>query len=123
MKAFAQTHGYRLRNLHDGHPVPPLRKTTPRMSHGYKSDRHDAILCEFGYVDSQDNETIGWCLLTDSERKLNHRLRKLELLDGVTVNQLGDTEASGVAPKSSIHCVLGVLKPLRIKKSEIQGIL
>lgn len=103
---------YRTRNLHDGRPVPPSRPVNPRHSKGYTSpqDRCDAIICRHGHV-FQDGSHLDWTLITPSPRSTHARLRKIRLLDGCHVSQIGDTEAAGTLAISSLPKLLRILEP------------
>ena len=113
IKQFAREHGYRVRNLHDGFPVPPATRRRGRgaqRSRGYHADTenaHLAIVCKHGYVDAN-----GWTILCRSSRQLGHLLKRLVSMDYV-VQQEGDTEASGLIPVGLLAPVLRVLKPWR----------
>jgi hypothetical protein len=120
--AYAEEHGYRVRNLHDGHPVPPVRPPY----HGRRGrfagylgadDREDAIVCRHGYVADDGDGRIGWFLFAPTTRSMRAKLRKLEGL-GVDVVQEGDSEAAGDAPVGQIAEVLAVLVPYRKAKRQ-----
>ena len=109
IKSLAKKNRWRVRNLHDGFPVPPMtRKRGSARSKGYKDDesRHDAIVCSFGYVDND-----GWTIIARSGRHLGELLKKLAKI-GVSVRQEGDTEACGVSP-GGLEAVARVLRPYK----------
>jgi hypothetical protein len=113
---YAEQHRYRVRNLHDGRPLHPLRVpvTGRGRSAGYvgDEDRLDAIIGRHGYVIDEGNGRIGWCLLTKAGWTKSMKLRRLEAL-GATVTQEGDTEAAGYASVDLIGPILEVLRPYR----------
>lgn len=97
--AYANEHGYRLRNVHDGGPVPPAWRpvrSRGRPAHFGADDRCDAIPGRHGYVTAEGPDRIGWCLLTSSRRALTARLPRIEAANG-RVTQTGETEAAGWA--------------------------
>jgi len=118
--AYAAAHRYRVRNLHDGHPVPPTLPP-PRGRRGRSSgywapaDRMDAIVGRYGYVCDDGNGRIGWCLFAPTVRRLGFKLRKLAAL-GIVPNQEGDWEAAGDEDPARIEDILKVLEVARIPK-------
>jgi hypothetical protein len=118
--AYAQQHGYRTRNMHDGEPVPPTRRPVDHDPAAYRgaAERDDAIICRDGYVDfgGFGPDRIGFCVLCRSRRALNVRLRLLAQA-GATVTQEGDTEAAGYAPLAKIKEVLTALRPYRRRET------
>ena len=117
---YATEHRYRMRNLHDGDPVPPLRRSPEHSPSVYRGqeDRQDAIICRDGYVDygGWGPDRIGFCVLCRSRRALTARLKLLEQA-GATVTQEGDTEAAGHAPVARIAEVLAALRPYRRREA------
>lgn len=113
--AHASEHRYRVRNLHDGHSVPPTRKRGERRTMGFVGERHDVITCYDGYVDVLGPGKIGWCVLVQTRRQLTARLAKLETI-GVEITLKGDIEAAGWAPEDRIADVLAALRPHRIRR-------
>jgi len=120
LRQYAAEHGYRLRNLHDGAPVPPTRRPPehPPVAFRGSEDRHDAIIAHDGYVDfgGRGPDRIGFCVLRRSARALTACLRRLEPA-GVTITQLGDTEVAGHAPRNRIGDVLAALRPYRRRET------
>jgi hypothetical protein len=115
--AYARDHRLRTRNLNDGLPVPPARRQRVRghrPAYVGADDRDMAIVCRLGYVHEEEN-VLGWALLCKSGKGLGIRLERLEKVPGVTVKQLGDTEAAGTAPVEAIDAVLDVLEPYRVR--------
>jgi len=120
LRQYAAEHGYRLRNLHDGAPVPPTRRPPehPPVAFRGSEDRHDAIIARHGYVDfgGWGPDRIGFCVLCRSARALTACLRRLEPA-GVMLTQLGDTEAAGHAPRERIGDVLTALRTYRRRET------
>lgn len=117
---YARAHGYRLRNVHDGAPVPPTRRPPDARSPTYRgaADRDNAIICRDGYVDYGGwvPDRIGFCVLCRSRRALGARLRLLERA-GATLTQEGNCEAAGFAPLARIADVLAALRPYRRREA------
>ncbi len=114
--AYARQHQYRVRNLHDGRPLHPLRvPVTARgrsLGHIRNEDRMDAIICRRGYVCSDGDGQIGWYVFARCAKGVKRWLPKL-VAAGATDGQLGDCEAAGFAPAERIDEILGVLQPYR----------
>jgi len=114
--AHARQHRYRVRNLHDGRPLHPLRVPVAGRGRalGYVGgeDRMDAIICRRGYVCSDGDGQVGWYLFARCAKGINRWLPKL-IATGATARQLGDGEVSGVAPAEQIGRILAVLRPYR----------
>jgi len=114
---YAQKNHLRLRNLHDGMPVPPARR---RHLAGFRPvyvgqhDRDMAITCRLGYVHAE-GDVLGWVLLCRSGKGLGIRLGRLQKIPALAVKQEGDTEAAGTAPFEAIYAVLNVLEPYRVR--------
>lgn len=112
---YARAHGLRVRNLHDGLPIPPARpKRVPgqRPAFGGEQGRDLAIVCRHGYVHAEGRQ-IGWVLLCGTARTCNFRLDQLRQVPGLVVQQEGDSEAAGVAPVAAVADVLAILEPYR----------
>lgn len=122
LRAYAAEHGYRIRNLHDGEPVPPTRRPADHEAPAYKgaADRADAIIGKDCYVDfgGFGEDRIGFCVLCRSRRALNIRLTRLRAA-GATIVQEGDTEAAGYAPLARIDDVLAALRPYRRRETPL----
>ncbi|MBP7746552.1 MAG: hypothetical protein KA383_10495 [Phycisphaerae bacterium] len=120
LRAYAAEHRLRVRNVHDGGPVPPVRRRSDRTAVAYRSgaDRADAIICRDGYVDygGQGHDRVEFCVLCRSSRVLRARLRLLAEV-GATITQMGDTEAVGHAPLTRIDEVLAALRPYRRREA------
>jgi len=112
---YARRHRYRLRNIHDGKPVPPAR--IQQAGRGRQASRSDedrciVIACKDGYI-CDECDGLSWVLLCETKRSFNFRLRQLECIDGLMVKQEGDSEAAGAAPYDGIEAVIKVLEPYR----------
>jgi len=131
LTAYAARQGCRVRNLHDGYPVPPALPEAPRRSRGYAGldDRQDAIVGVNGWVvhdlpgraipgcqKCPAEGRLGWYLLCDDNspaaaaRSLERLVRRL-LKAGATVTQRGGAEAAGFAPLAAIDAVLEIIAP------------
>jgi hypothetical protein len=77
--AYADEHRCRVRNLHDGDPVPPTRRPRKRRRMVYRAadDRDEVIICRDGYVAPDDGaaDRAAFCVLCRSPRALRARLR------------------------------------------------
>jgi len=111
--AYARKHRYRLRNLHDGGPVPPAIWKPPK---GYRpayvgdDDRMDAIVGRNGYLaDEGEPGRLCICLFFKSGRGVNKGRDKIQTMGG-TVTQEGDTEIAGTVPVESIEEALKLIK-------------
>ncbi len=123
LKTYARQHRYRVRNLHDGRPVPPVRpkrKADQPVAFIGPTERDDAIMCKRGYAHIE-GDLIGWVLLARSARALGYRLGPMRRIMGVVVDQEGDAEAAGTAPVEALDAVLGVLEPYRRKPASVGG--
>ena len=80
--AYARKHRYRLRNLHDGGPVPPAIWKPPK---GYRpvctgdEDRFDAIVGYDGYV-AMDGDELTICLFYKSANGVKRAISRLQAL-------------------------------------------
>ena len=112
--AYAGENRYRLRNLHDGHPVPPaIRRGPSDRGRGYwgKDDRRDAIVGHDGYMAMEDGN-LEILLFYGSSKGVNLALARLEAIGG-RVAQIGDTEVGATVPVSQID---EILKLIRVSK-------
>ncbi len=113
VKQYAGEHRHRVRNLHDGRPVPsvcPKGKADQPVAFIGPTERDDVIMCKRGYVHAE-GEAVGWVLMTRSARALGYRLGPMRQIPGVVVEQEGATEAAGTAPVEAAAEVLHVLRP------------
>ncbi len=126
LRDFAWEHGYRLRNLADGGPVPPLRRS--HRGHGRAAySGHDAELALIGRcgcvsldagrangapADGNSRSELYAVLVCKSRRQLTARLSAF-VEAGVAVRQLGDTEAAGPAPLGRLADVLHAIGAYR----------
>ena len=120
---YAAEHRYRVRNLHDGRPLHPLRVPVGGRgkSDGYtgEQDRMDAIIGRFGYV-CVDGDQLGWYLHRTNGKAAT--LRELTAA-GAAVRQDGDGEAAGDAPVSAIDPLISAIRPYRVsERADCHGI-
>lgn len=118
LAAYAKEHRYRLRNVHDGHPVPPAR--APRGSDGPTgyigvTERMDAIVGSKGYI-TMDGDKLSMCLFDKNALGINRALPRLEAIDA-RIYQVGDTELGATVSVEHIGEVLSLIRvstvPLR----------
>lgn len=112
--AYAKKHRYRLRNLHDGDPVPPAKP--PRGSGGPTgyigaTERMDAIVGSKGYV-TMDGSELSVCLFHKNALGINRAIPMLQALDA-RIDQLGDTELGATVSAEHID---GALQLIRVSK-------
>ena len=117
--AYAREHRYRLRNLHDGGPVPPAIWKPPK---GYKpvytgaEDRFDAIVGYDGYV-AMDGDELSVCLFYRSTKGVNRAITRLKAMGG-RMDQEGDTEVGATVPVSQIEEVLRLIKVSKLQPGD-----
>ena len=117
---YAAARRYRVRNLHDGRPVPPFRvRVTKRgTAKGYTGadDRDDAVIGQYGYVADGGDGRLEWFL-----RRTNGKAAAVRALAaaGAIVAQDGDGEAAGSAPVSTIAVLIELIRPYTRKDPAI----
>ena len=78
--AYARKHRYRLRNLHDGGPVPPAlpkKSDTHRLGYVGAVDRWDAIVGHNGYV-AMDGDRLSVFVEYKSANGVNRAVTRLQ---------------------------------------------
>ena len=118
--SYAHKQRHRLRNLHDGGPVPPARYRKPKgelpaVRTGFvgQDDRLDAIVGYDGYIaDEGEPRRLGLCLFYRSARGVKRAHARIQAMGG-TVSQVGDAEIAGTVPASRIE---DALKLIRVSK-------
>ena len=126
--AYAREHRYRLRNLHDGYPVPPARRIkpkgeTPAAQAGYigEEDRMDAIVGFLGYVaDEGEPGMLGIYLHHKNGIGVNRSSARIKAMGG-RVDQVGDTEIAGSVPAEAIEEALKLIKVSKLKPGRPGG--
>lgn len=121
LREYARRHRYRVRNLHDGHPVPPAKRP-PRGQRGADAfgaddDRMDAIVGRFGYI-VIESDGLGWFLVANS-RPPHGKIATIREAGG-QVNQLGDREAGGTAPTSAMKTLTKLIGVYRVVSDEVR---
>ena len=114
LAAYARKHRYRLRNLHDGGPVPPARRPAGHDgSVGYVGarDRWDVIVGYDGYV-AMDGNGLSVFVSYRSGRGVKRAVGLLLAIGG-QIEQIGDTEVGATVP---VDCIEDVLKLIRVSK-------
>lgn len=130
---YARRHRYRLRNLHDGGPVPPARHVRstgdpPAGRTGFvgQDDRQDAIIGYDGYIaDEGEPGQLGIYLQYRCARGGKRAHAKIRAMGGM-VTQVGDTEIAGSIPVDRIDEGLRLIRvskvPLRNPKGNVSAI-
>jgi hypothetical protein len=125
LTAYATEKRLRMRNLHDGRPLHPLRVPVGGRgrSAGYigEADRMDAIIGRHGYIVDQGGGRLGWYLFAKSWHGLNRWLPEIQAA-GATVRQEGDTEVAGNSPESALDTIIRAIQPFKVN-SENAGSL
>ncbi len=120
LREYARRHRYRVRNLHDGHPVPPAKRP-PRGNRGQDAfgaddDRFDAIVGQFGYI-VVEGDGLGWYLGEFKARPPHGRMDAIRAAGG-KVDQLGGFEAAGTAPMSALETTARAIGAYRVLSDE-----
>lgn len=107
LREYARRHRYRVRNLHDGHSVPPSRgpKQGRRGPQAFLGERMDAIVGRFGYV-TIDGDRLGWYI--GEIGKPAFRIKIVRDAGGI-VAQVGDRDAAGHAPLAALEKLLSAI--------------
>ena len=117
---YARDHRLRLRNLHDGHPLPPAisraRRLTRRGYTGAK-DRLDAIVGRNGYV-AQDGDMLSAFLFFKSAKGVGLAVRRLRSI-GARIEHVGDTEVDASASPDQTEQALAMIKVSRLKTGDV----
>ena len=120
LSAYARKHRYRVRNLHDGGPVPPaLPSNDDRSRTGYigASERWNAIVGYNGYV-TMDGEDLSVCLFYKSAMGVNRALVRLKAM-GAEIDQVGDTEVGATVHADRIEDVLRLIRVSRLRPGDV----
>ena len=114
LQSFATKHRYRLRNLHDGFPVQPvkLKKKVGTQAGYWGDDRYDVIVGRNGYI-SQDGDKLSICLFYKSKHGVTVSKKRLMGIDAEIV-QVGETEISATFPEDRLDEALDLIKVSRI---------
>lgn len=126
---YARKHRFRVRNLHDGGPVPPARYRKPkgelpagRTGFVGQDDRHDAIVGYDGYIaDEGEPGQLGICLFYRSARGVKRVHARIQAMGGL-VTQVGDVEIAGSVPVESIEEALKLIKVSRLHPGSVQNL-
>ena len=116
LAAYACEHRYRLRNLHDGRPVPPaIQKGPCDKTRGYwgQDDRCDAIVGHNGYV-AMDEDRLSVFLFYKSAKGVKKALTQLEAMDA-QIDQVGDMEVCATVPVEQIEEALKLIKVSKLR--------
>ncbi len=113
--SYARERRYRLRNLHDGSPVPPARKKNKSTTTGYVGvdDRSDAIVGQRGYLTAEDGG-LGICLFYKSGRGVATAKVEIKALDG-QVTQEGDCELAAWLPIEKLDAALKLIRVSKLR--------
>jgi hypothetical protein len=121
--AYAKKHRYRVRNLHDGGPVPPAVWNQPagwRPSNVGEEDRWDAIVGYRGYV-AMDGDELTVTMFFRSNREQTCAAKKLGE-HGATIQQDGDLEIGAIAPISAIEPLLKLIKVSKLPPGRVENL-
>jgi len=117
IESYAAQHRLRLRNLHDGKPVPPcpIKKARKVLSEAYRrpEDSCLAIVGNRGYVFAQDGR-LEWYLSVGMAGEHRRSLESQIQEAGGTVRQRGDLESAGTSPESAIAAICRAIKARKV---------
>ncbi len=118
LREYARRHRYRVRNLHDGHPVPPARapKQGRRGPQAFREERMDAIVGSFGYV-TIESDRLGWYI--GEIQKPAKRIKIVREAGGI-VTQRGDRDAAGHAPLAALEKLLSAIGAYRTVSDQVR---
>jgi hypothetical protein len=106
--AYGAEHRCRVRNLHDGAAVPPMRRGVQR-SPGYRgADGMLAIIGRRGHV-ARDGQRLSWFVASGHP---SYQTKPILAAGGV-VQQDGDGEAAGHAPIAALAAILRAIGAYR----------
>ena len=110
---YSRQNRFRIRNLHDGSPVPPARRRTKSTRTGCVAvvDRWDVIVGQRGYLTAEEG-SLGICLFFKSGRGVSGAKSAIAALAG-QVTQEGDCELTASLPIGALD---GALKLIRVSK-------
>ena len=120
LAAYARMNRYRMRNLHDGRPVPPaIQKGPCDKTRGYwgQDDRCDAIVGHHGYV-AMDGDTLSIFLFYKSAKGVNRALSQLEAMDA-RIDQEGDMEVCATVSVEQIEEALKLIKVSKLRPGDV----
>ena len=125
LAVFACEHRYRLRNLHDGSPVPPARRQRAddgRVGYIGASDRCDAIVGYDGYLaDDGEDSRLGIYLCYKSARGVKKARARIKAVGG-TVDQVGDVEITGTVSVDRIEDVLKLIRVSKLRPGNVENL-
>jgi hypothetical protein len=110
---YARRNRFRIRNLHDGSPVPPARRSGKSTKTGCIGpvDRWDVIVGQRGYL-ATENGGLSVFQFFNSARGVSGAKSAIEALDG-QVTQEGDSELAASLPMGALD---EALKLIRVSK-------
>jgi hypothetical protein len=115
--AWARERGYAIRNLHDGGPVPPAQAQPLRRSACRGEESWDAIVGRNGYVAPDGDRLAVYGHWSDASQARTGRDSLLRV--GVSLNQIGETDAGGSAPVACLPAILAILRVSRLVKKPV----
>ena len=115
LNAYARSNRLRLRNLHDGGPVPPARRKAKQTKIGYVGgeDRSDAIVGQRGYL-TAEHGGLGICLFFKSARGVVCAKTEMTALDGIVTHE-GDRELAGWLPVAALEEALRLIRVSKLR--------
>ncbi len=112
---YARKHRYRVRNIHDGGPVPPAQRKTKSTKPGYvgTEDRADAIVGQRGFV-TIENTGLEIFLFFKSGRGVALAKTEIKAIDG-QVTQEGDCELAAWLPIEKLDAALKLIRVSKLR--------
>lgn len=118
LREYARCRRNRVRNLHDGHPVPPARapKQGRRGPQAFLGEGMDAIVGRSGYV-TIEGDRLGWYI--GEIQKPAKRVKIVRDAGGI-VTQRGDRDAAGHAPLTALEQLLSAIGAYRTVSDQVR---
>jgi hypothetical protein len=114
---YAEAHRLRVRDLHDGHPVPPFyHRGAKRKTRRVAEDAELAIVGRLGYVAQDAPGAIGWYFKTKNGLMLNSLLAKLAKITGTRIKQVGLDECAGSSELADLAAIVALIRPWTRRK-------
>lgn len=115
LREYAKINRYRVRNLHDGGPVPPAQWKRPKdhvpAVHGSNAEAWWGIVGSRGYV-AADVGGLSWMIWGGNRLAIDPRLARLAEA-GILPDQTGDREVGGRCRDDQAETVISEISPYR----------